>query len=696
MPGQVGRTSRFTHGVPRAFTITADSTVLFLRERAGDDPTTCLWAVDLAGGGERLIVDPVDLGETGNPGTGGPATGGPATNRSVTGGPGIDGLATDRDGRLAVVTVAGGVWAVELPDGTARRLPVVEPAADAQPDSAGRRVAYVHRGELRVIGVDGTGDRALATPEGPDVTYGVAEDAGLVATGGAPPYRWSPDGERLLVTRVDLSGVARWHVADPASPEEAPAAFRYAAVGEVNAEVTLWVVGADGGSRVEVSWPHDPFEYLVNAGWDGHGPHVTVQSRDQRTVRFLAVAADGGATTVAAEWRDPSPLLPVPGLPARTSSGAVVAHLDDGETRHLTVAGAPVTPAGLQLRAVHGIDGDEVLFGASEDPTSTQLWSYRPDLGLRRLTTGPAVHSGVTGHGTLVVVARDAERPGGRVTARTGPAGAETTVDIESRAERPVLAVRRTSLILGPRRLRAELYLPSWYPTAGGERLPVLVDPYGGAGVQRVTAELGWQGVVAQWFAEHGFAVLVADGRGTPGRGPGWERATHPDVFGPVLEDQVDALREAARLRPERDLERVGIRGWSFGGSLALAAILRRPEVFHVAVAGAMVTDQRLYNTRWRERTLGDPHEFPERYEATSLLAEAGRLSRPLLLMHGMADTNVHVANTMRLHGALLDAGREHELVLLPGVGHRALGDPRLTGPLLRRQLTFLRRHLTG
>jgi dipeptidyl-peptidase-4 len=416
-----------------------------------------------------------------------------------------------------------------------------------------------------------------------------------------------------------------------------------------------------------------------------------VQSRDQRTVRFLVVGPDG-ATTVAEEWRDQRWVQPVTGLPARTGSGALVAHQDDGETRHLTVAGAPVTPAGLQLRAVHGIDGDDVLFGASEDPTETQLWSYRPDRGLRRLTGGPAVHSGVAKDGTLIVVTRDGDRPGGRVQARRRdePAG----VDIGSRVERAVVGVRGEPLVLGPRGLRGRLFVPSWF--GGGGRLPVVVDPYGGAAVQRVTAELEWRSVVSQWFAEHGFAVLVVDGRGTPGRGPGWEKAVHGDVFGPVLEDQVDALHGAARLRPELDLGRVGIRGWSFSGSLAVAAVLRRPDVFHAAVAGAMVTDQRLYNTRWRERALGHPDEAPERYEATSLLAEAHRLSRPLLLMHGLADDNVHAVNTMRLHGALLDAGREHELVLLPGIGHHAIGHPTSTTPVLRRQLQFLHRHLTA
>src|SRR5262249_11738855 len=153
-----------------------------------------------------------------------------------------------------------------------------------------------------------------------------------------------------------------------------------------------------------------------------------------------------------------------------------------------------------------------------------------------------------------------------------------------------------------------------------------------------------------------GFAVLVVDGSGTPGRGPRWEREVHGDLFGPVLEDQVAAVREAARLRPELDPGRVGIRGWSFGASLAALAVLRRPEVFHAAVAGAAVTDQHLYNAYWRERFLGHPGEFPERYEATSLLAAAPELSRPLLLIHGLADDNVHPAGTLRMSSALLAA----------------------------------------
>jgi dipeptidyl-peptidase-4 len=185
--------------------------------------------------------------------------------------------------------------------------------------------------------------------------------------------------------------------------------------------------------------------------------------------------------------------------------------------------------------------------------------------------------------------------------------------------------------------------------------------------------------------------VLVADGSGTPGRGPAWEREVYGDVYGPVLQDQVTAVQEAACLHPDLDPGRVGIRGWSFGGSLA--AVLHRPDVFHVAVAGAGITDQRLYNAYWRDRFLDHPDQFPERYEALSLVLAAPKLTRPLLLIHGLADTNVYPAHMLRLSSALLAAGRRHEVLLLPGAGHQALSEE-IAEKLLWHQVRFLQRHL--
>ena len=135
----------------------------------------------------------------------------------------------------------------------------------------------------------------------------------------------------------------------------------------------------------------------------------------------------------------------------------------------------------------------------------------------------------------------------------------------------------------------------------------------------------------------------------------------HRDLAGPVLEDQVEALHAARRAHPQLDLDRVAIRGWSFGGYLAALAVLRRPDVFHAAVAGAPVTDWRLYDTHYTERYLGDPADRARAYDRTSLAGRGGgRLERPLLLIHGLADDNVVAAHTLQLSSALLAAGRPH------------------------------------
>jgi dipeptidyl-peptidase-4 len=218
------------------------------------------------------------------------------------------------------------------------------------------------------------------------------------------------------------------------------------------------------------------------------------------------------------------------------------------------------------------------------------------------------------------------------------------------------------------------------------------MDPYGGPHFQRVTAAArGW--LEPQWFADQGFAVLTIDGRGTPGRSPAWEREVYLDLATPVLEDQVDGLLAAAEVEPDLDLSRVGIRGWSFGGFLAALAVLRRPDVFHAAVSGAPVTDMALYDTYYTERYLGTPQEHPEAYRASNLLEDAPLLTRPLMLIHGLADDNVTSAHTLQLSQRLLEAGRPHQVLPLTDITHMPTEES-VAENLLLLQVDFLHRNL--
>ncbi|WP_188295858.1 prolyl oligopeptidase family serine peptidase [Streptomyces sp. CBMA156] len=675
LPRRLARTHRFTLGVPVRPEPSPDgSTVLFLRGRGGTDPLTCLWALDTATGAERLIADPAALGSA----------------------EGIAEYSTDAAGLLAAFALDGALWLADTAAGTVRAVPVPGPPQDPRLDPAGRRIAYVSGGALRVVGTDGTGDgtdggtddRPLAEPEADDVAYGLAEYVAAEEMHRDRGHWWSPDGTALLAARVDHRPVARIFLADPTDPHHPPRTIRYPLAGTANAEVSLWLLGLDG-TRTEVRWDRAAFEYLTAAGWDGHGPYAAVQSRDQRTVRTLAIGPDG-ATRVLAERHDPHWIELLPGLPARTAGGALVDTADLDGTRHLTVDGEPVTPPGLQLRAVLGTEGEQVLFTASDEPTETHLWTYRPGTGPRRLSNGPGLHTGVRRGGTLVLTTRSPGHPGGHSTVlREG----RPALPFTSYAEPPVGTTRPELLRLGPYELRAALFLPTGHRPGDGP-LPVLLDPYGGPATQKVTTGGLWWDQVSQWFADQGFAVLVVDGRGTPGRGPRWDKTIHGDKAEPALGDQVEGLRAAARLRPGLlDLDRVGIRGWSYGGYLAALAVLRRPDVFHAASAGAAPSDWRLYDTHWQERFLGHPDEHPEHYDGGSLIAEAPKLRRPLLLIQGLADDNVHPAHTLRLSAALLAAGRPHEVLPLRATGHRPT-DEAVVEHLLTHELHFLRRSL--
>ncbi|MER5355584.1 prolyl oligopeptidase family serine peptidase [Kitasatospora sp. NPDC002551] len=689
IPRQLAR-ARLSLGAPSQPAIGADGrTVLFLRSRAGDDPVTCLWALDTGSGDERLLADPAVLGAADSDADL-PEAERIRRERAHVHARGITAYATDAAGRLAAFALGGGLWLADTATGEVRRVPTATEVYDPRPDPSGLRIAYVGNGALRVVTADGGEDRALAGPEAEDVRYGVAEYVAAEEMDRTRAHWWSPDGTRLLVARVDERPVTRLHLADPADPARPPRVIRYPLAGTANAEVTLWLLGLDGG-RTEVRWDRAGYEYLTAAGWDGHGPYAAVQSRDQRTVLTLAIDPADGATRVLAERRDEHWVALLPGLPARTAAGALVDAADEGDTRHLTVDGEPVTPAGLQVRSVLGTDGEQVLFTATDEPTETHLWSWDPVTGAVRLSDEPGVHTGARRDGTLVHTARTPGAPTGRTTVhRDGLPAART---LASRAETPALTSRPELLRLGPRELRATLFLPAGHRDGDGP-LPVLLDPYAGPALQKVTAAPHWWDLASQWFADQGFAVLAVDGRGTPGRGPRWEKAIAGDKAGPALADQVEGLHEAARLRPGLlDLDRVAVRGWSYGGYLAALAVLRRPDVFHAASTGAAATDQRIYNTHYQERYLGHPDEHPERYDACSLLSDAPTLRRPLLLAHGLADDNVLPVHALRFSAALLAAGRPHEVLPLRGTGHRPT-DESVAENLLLHELAFLRRAL--
>jgi dipeptidyl-peptidase-4 len=714
-PRQQARTQGFSLGAPRSFEISPDgSRVAFLRSQGGDDPVTCLWVLDTGTGTERLVADPAKAGT--------PAAAMTDAERAIRErtrerAAGITGFATDTALTVAAFALAGRVYLADLTgDAAPRAIPAQVPAFDPRPDPAGQRVAYVCEGALRVTDLATGEDTEIIGPGGePGLSYGLAEFIAAEEMGRTRGYWWAPDGTALLVARVDSTPVHRWYIADPANPARPATEVAYPAAGTPNADVTLVLAGLDG-SRATLEWDRTAFPYLVTVNWDHDVPLVAVQSRDQCRMLLLSADPARAATAVLRADSDDRWLDIVPGVPARTGDGRIVWAADADGARRLLVASpeelaagtaAPVTPASLQVREVLDVDSGTVLFTASGDePTEIGLWTYGPG-GLVQITSEAGVHHGRRAGGTTVITSRTLTEAGVRPrVVRDGSAG----MPIASLAEHPSLPTPRPDIFAaGSRGIRTALLLPSWHEP-GSRKLPVLLDPYGGPHLQRVLAAQA-AFFTSQWLADQGFAVVVADGRGTPGRGPEWDRAVWHDLADPVLEDQVEALHAAAGRCSDLDTSRVAIRGWSFGGYLAALAVLRRPEVFHAAIVGAPVTDQRLYDTHYTERYLGHPDEHPEVYDRCSPVRDAERMAtraresrggaagadgitvRPLMIIHGLADDNVVVAHSLRLSSALLSAGYPHAVLPLSGVTHLA-SQEEVAENLLLLQVDFLRRAL--
>lgn len=690
-PRLAARTARFTLGIPRNLTVAADGTkVWYLRTPDGVTNTGLLFEFDVASGTETMLADPRQLRGSANEGNESlPPEERARRERSRVSGAGIVDYSVDKTGRWAAFVLSGQVWAIHLDARATTALGTNAGAIDPRIDPTGRHIAYVAERALRVIAVNGADERALASPENPTESWGLAEFIAAEELNRYRGYWWAPDGKSLLVERFDEAPVDVWHVSNPADPAAPPTPQRYPAAGTANAEVSLWHVRLDG-SRTQVTWDRSAFEYLSSVTWTDDGsPVIQVLSRDQKRAQVRAVDVDSGTTTLLRELSDPAWIDVMSA--ARFAPGGRLVSLEDVDAcRRVVVDGVALSDPAWQVRQLVSADADAVLALASAEPTEIQLVRFGYDGSTYALTSGAAVHGAEVGGPTTVIIRSDLETP--TTSIRVESSG--TTHEVPVVSADPPFRPSVTLLRAGATELRTAVLFPEGH-RPGSRRLPVLMNPYGGPHAQRVLAS-SRMFLEPQWMANQGYCVVVADGRGTPGRDPQWERAVLNDLARPVLDDQVAALRAVVDAYPDDvDPGHVGIVGWSFGGYLAALAVLRRPDVFHAAVAGAPVTEWRLYDTAYTERYLGNPHDNGAAYDAMSLIPLAPDLSRPLLLIHGLSDDNVFAAHTLQLSAALLAAERPHAVLPLSGVTHMASQESVAAG-LAKAQMAFFAQHLQG
>jgi dipeptidyl-peptidase-4 len=706
---QYAATHRFNLGKPTSIRVTRDGdAVLFLRSTGPRSFVQDLYQFDVATGQESklLTAEQVLAGREEEISPEEQAR----RERTRTVARGIVSYSLSEDGRTIVVPLSGRLFVVDRAAGTSREL---RPGADTRghpidpqlsPD--GRKLACVRDGDLYVYDFATSAETRLTDSGSATISNGVAEFVAQEEMHRHSGFWWSPDSSAIVYQQTDTAGLETFTIADPMRPEKSAKSWPYPRAGRKNATVTLGIISASGGSTRWIDWDRSTYPYLATVRWTKNAPlTLLVQNRLQNEQLLLAADDKSGATRVLLKETDDTWLNLDQSSPAwledgsaflwtTERSGAWQLELRDGRDGKLIRA---LTEPSLGLRGVAGVDAKDriVYVTASQDPTQTHVWRVPIDAG-----PGAKPQAVSSGRGSFgAVVARDGATV--VITSSTSDGASDwsvrkrdgTTVgSLRSIAETPSLEPKPQWTTAGLRDFNCVIVRPRDFDAS--RKYPVVLNVYGGPhGIVVSAPRDGY--LLPQWLADQGFIVVASDGRGTPHRGRDWERVTHLNFIDIPLDDQIDALQSLGQKFPEMDMSRVAISGWSFGGYFAAMAIMRRPDVFGAAVAGAPVCDFADYDTHYTERYLGLPDENTEGYRACNVLTYAKDLSRPLLIIHGTADDNVYFLHSLKLTDALFRAGKDFEFLPLSGFTHM-VPEPEVTVRLQTRIVEFLKKQLDG
>jgi dipeptidyl-peptidase-4 len=610
------------------------------------------------------------------------------------------------DSRGLLVPLSGDLYYYDLakaPGEAVRRL-TETPAFETDPKFSpkGRYVSFIRDQDLYAVEVATGAERRLTTGGGGLVSQGVAEFIAQEEMGRDTGYWWSPDEKHVAFARVDESPVDEVERFEIDAGGVRVLKQRYPATGRPNAAVTLGIVALEGGA---VAWCElgRKDQYLARVEWYPEGDRLLVQrqARDQKRLDVLSYPVTGGEprqlfserSDTWVELNDDLYFLPerkeILWASQRTGHNHLYLYDYGGVLKGPVTAGDWDVIGEWNAPAVRGVDerrGKVYFMATKKTPLERQLYVAYLDDGPKRepaaLTSGDGWNN--------VTMSGDARR---YLLGYNDPAqppqvslhdasGERIAWLVENRLDashpyapyldRHVLPEFGTLPAADGTPLYYQLYKPAGFEP--GKRYPAVLLVYGGPTVQTVQRRWGERrgNQTAQLLTQRGYVVFAVDNRGSGGRGRKFTEALYRRLGGVEVEDQLAGVAWL-KSRDFVDPARIGVYGWSYGGYMTLMLLGQSPGTFKAGVAGAPVTDYRLYDTHYTERYLGTPAENPEGYRLSNVMTYAAAIRDRLLIIHGMADDNVLFTNTTLLIPALVASGQPFELVPYPGSKHAAL-----------------------
>lgn len=615
------------------------------------------------------------------------------------------------DGRRLLVPLGGDLYVYDF---KARAQQAVQRLTntpsyetDARFSPKGNYVSFIRDQNLWVVELKTGKEQQLTRDGGGLVSNGVAEFVAQEEMNRDTGYWWAPDESKIAYARIDDSPVKEIERFEIYADSVKTVHQRYPAAGTANAIVELKVAALSGGT-VNVDLGSDKNIYLARVDWFPSSEHLAVQreTRNQQRLDLVKVDVHTGQ-----------------GRTLLTETSTTWVHLDDNiafvPQRHAFVWASERT--GYRHLYLYDENGELVR------PLTAGAWNVTKEIdtdhvdamrGLVFFTANEATplerHLYATSLDTLDPnrVQRISREPGWHITTLI-PGQRAYLDDWSSPHQPPSLAIRSIDGSLRQWVMRNALdanhpYAPylndhvaeefgSIKASDGqalyyrllkpaklveGKRYPVIVDVYGGPGVQNIQSAWmgggsGTAGFMRELLAQHGFVVFTLDNRGSAFRGRAFEAPIFKRLGKVEVEDQLRGVDYLKSL-PFVDGERIGVMGWSYGGFMTLMSLTTAPKVFKVGVAGAPVTDWRLYDTHYTERYLGDPADNAAGYAASSIAPYAKNLAGHLLLVHGMADDNVLFTNSTQLMKQLQSARIPFDLMTYPGGKHGLVRQPEM------------------
>jgi dipeptidyl-peptidase-4 len=613
------------------------------------------------------------------------------------------------DGRRLLVPLGGDLYVYDLQarGGAVQRLTnSASYETDARFSPQGRYVSFIRDQNLWIVELKTGQERQLTTDGAGPISNGVAEFVAQEEMDRDTGYWWAPDDTQIAYTRIDESPVQEVERFEIYADTVRTVRQRYPSAGTANVNIELKVIELAGDAVVNVDIGRDQNMYLARVDWFPDSRYLAVQreTRNQQRLELLKVEARSGQgrvliTETSNTWINLSDNLAFVRqrqafvwASQRTGFRHLYLYDENGEMVRPLTAGAWTVTSELKTEQIDTQRG--LIFFSSNQATPIEQHLYVTSLDTLTPSQAQRVSKENGWHNTVLF-------PGQRAYLDTWTAPEQP----------PSVAIRNINGTLRAWIVRNALdanhpYKPYASEQAqeefgslnasdgqalhyrllkpakliAGHRYPVVIDVYGGPGVQYVQS--GWmggsratQGLFRELLVQHGFVVFSLDNRGSSSRGTAFEAPLYRRFGRVEIEDQ---LRGVAFLKeqPYIDGDRVGIMGWSYGGYMTLMALATAPKVFKAGVAGAPVTDWRLYDTHYTERYLGDPATNTSGYAASSVTPYLKNLSGRLLLVHGMADDNVLFTHSTQLMKQLQEQRIPFDLMTYPGGKHGLIRQP--------------------